>query len=83
MVNTGITRRLDDLGRIVIPKEWRTQLNFGNRGRLEISLENNFIKISKFEDKDIFTGKTTDLVEYKGKMISKSTIKELSRLILN
>ena len=49
MEKTGITRRIDDLGRIVIPKEIRKNLRIKNSDELEISIQNDRIILSKFD----------------------------------
>ncbi len=49
MENTGITRRIDDLGRIVIPKEIRKNLRIKDNDELEISILNDKILLSKFD----------------------------------
>lgn len=43
MKTSGIIRRIDDLGRVVIPVEMRRVLDMGEREALSISLENNAI----------------------------------------
>lgn len=80
MKNTGIVRRLDELGRITIPIELRRSLGIGDREALEIYTEDNKIVLAKYEPTDIFTGSDKDLIEYKGKLVSKESIKELSKL---
>ena len=45
-------RRLDGLGRIVIPKEYRRTLKINNDSKLKISIENDYIKIEKYSDID-------------------------------
>lgn len=45
-------RRLDGLGRIVIPKEYRKKLKINNDSKLKISIEDNYIKIEKYSDID-------------------------------
>ena len=55
MKSTGITRRIDDLGRIVIPKEIRKNLKIKENETLEIFIENESIilrKYSSFNDMD-------------------------------
>ena len=47
MKSTGIIRRIDSLGRIVIPKEIRKSLKIFENDMLEISLDNNVIKLQK------------------------------------
>ncbi|SHI03952.1 looped-hinge helix DNA binding domain-containing protein, AbrB family [Clostridium grantii DSM 8605] len=53
MKATGIVRRLDDLGRIVIPKELRKKLNFVERQtQVDISKEGEYIILSSKEKGD-------------------------------
>lgn len=80
MKNTGIVRRLDELGRITIPIELRRSLGIGDRDALEIFTEDNRIVLERYEPTDIFTGSEEDLIEYHGKLVSKKSIKELSKL---
>lgn len=47
MVFTGVTRRIDDLGRIVIPKEIRNSLSIRSGDNLKIYIENDKLVISK------------------------------------
>ena len=48
MKSTGITRRIDDLGRIVIPKEIRKNLKIRDNETLEIFIEDDNIILKKF-----------------------------------
>ncbi len=43
-------RKLDGLGRIVIPKEYRKKLKIGNDSKLRIALDDGYIRIEKFSD---------------------------------
>ena len=81
MTDTGIARQLDAVGRITLPKELRKSLNFSDREVLEIYTEDDKSILQKCQDPaDIFTGATEDLIEYQGKLVSKKTIRELSKL---
>lgn len=53
MAKTGITRRIDELGRLVIPKEIRNNLKIKNNDQVEISVIDNKIVLSKFNILDI------------------------------
>ena len=81
MKNTGVIRRLDELGRITLPMELRKSMNLKERDALQISVDKGRIVLEKYTPCDIFTGVTEDLVEFHGKKISKSTIRELAKLI--
>ena len=81
MTDTGIARQLDAVGRITLPKELRKSMNFADREVLKIYTEDDKIILKKCTDPaDIFTGSTEDLIEYKGKLVSRESIIELSKL---
>lgn len=80
MKSTGIVRKLDELGRITLPIELRRNLNVEMKDPLEIFVDDDKIILTKYAPSDIFTGEMEDLVEYKGKKVSRSTIKELARI---
>ena len=52
MKGTGIVRRLDDLGRIVIPKEIRNSLKFMEGEALELFVKNNSLILKKYDNSD-------------------------------
>ena len=78
--NTGIVRRLDELGRITLPIELRRNLDICEKDPVEIYVSEDMIILKKFAPADTFTGKTDNLVEYHGKMVSKESIAELAKL---
>lgn len=80
MKSTGIVRRVDELGRIVLPIELRRSLNINERDPLEIFVDDEKIILKKYEPADIFTGSMDDLIEYKGKKVSKESIIEMARI---
>ena len=80
MQSTGIVRRLDSLGRITLPMELRKSFDIGDREPLEIFTEDDKIIIKKDNPSDIFTGQFEDLIEYKGKKVSRDSIRELARI---
>lgn len=80
MRSTGVVRKLDELGRITLPIELRRNLDVEDRGALEIFVDDDTVILRKYNPADIFTGEMNDLIEYKGKKVSKDSIKELARL---
>ena len=78
---TGIVRKVDELGRIVLPIELRKILHIDVKDPMEIFVDDDSIILKKYEPADVFTGDMEDLVEYKGKKISKKTIRELQLLL--
>ena len=69
MKSTGIIRRLDELGRIVIPKEMRDKLDITVGTPLEIHIEGDDIVIRKDVETCIFCGSIEDITEFKGKQV--------------
>ena len=80
MKSTGIVKRLDELGRITLPIELRRSMNISEHDPFEIFTEDNTIILKKYEDTDVFTGETGDLIEYHGKKVSRTSILEMARL---
>lgn len=80
MKSTGVVRKVDELGRVVLPIELRRNLDIHEKDALEIFVDNDKIILKKYEPADIFTGSMDDLIDYKGKKISRDSILELVRL---
>ncbi|MCL2703094.1 MAG: AbrB/MazE/SpoVT family DNA-binding domain-containing protein [Defluviitaleaceae bacterium] len=80
MKSTGIVRKVDELGRIVLPIELRKTLSINERDPLEIFTNNDTIVLKKYIPTDVFTGDMEDLVEYRGLKVSLNSIKELARI---
>lgn len=80
MKSTGIVRKVDELGRVVLPIELRRNFNIQEKDSLEIFVDDEKIILKKYEPADIFNGSMDDLIDYKGKKIAKATIVELARL---
>lgn len=75
--NTGIVRRVDDLGRIVIPKKTRTTLGIETKDPLEIFVSNDAIMLRKYAPSCVFCGENDGLIEYKGKKICRKCREEI------
>lgn len=67
--STGITRKLDPLGRVVLPKELRRTLYLNENDPMEIFTEGNQIILQKYEPGCIFCDNASGLEEFKGKYI--------------
>ena len=80
MKSTGIIRKVDDLGRIVLPIELRRTLDIAERDELEIYMENDRIILQKYEPACIFCGSSRDLVEHRGKNVCHECVKKMAEL---
>lgn len=74
MKTTGITRPIDSLGRIVVPKELRDCLNINIGDRLEVLLNGSDIVLRKYSNGCQCCGEAENLIEYKGLRICKDCI---------
>ena len=80
MKATGIVRKLDQLGRIVIPKELRTTLDLNETDPIEIFVEGNDIILRKYQPACIFCNDATDIFQYGGKNICKECLAKIKNL---
>jgi transcriptional pleiotropic regulator of transition state genes len=78
MKSTGIVRNIDELGRIVVPKEIRKKLGIANTDPVEIYVDGDKIILTKYIPVCHFCSGSENIVEYKGKQICKSCIAELA-----
>lgn len=78
MKATGIVRKVDELGRIVIPIELRRTMGIDIKDPLEIFVDGEKIILRKYEPTCIFSGSAENLINFKGKMISKDILEELN-----
>jgi len=77
MKSTGIVRKIDDLGRIVIPKEIRRTFKINERDSIEILTDNDTIILKKFKDSCTFCGVRDDLKLFKTKSVCPKCLKDL------
>ena len=80
MKSTGSVRKVDELGRIVLPIELRRTLEIAERDSLEIYVEGSTIILKKYEPACIFCGDAKDVVNYKGRNICKKCLDEMKKL---
>ncbi len=69
MKSTGIVRKIDELGRIVIPMELRRTLDISRSDPIEFCTENDEIILRKFQDRCVICGNSKNVTEFKGKML--------------
>ncbi len=78
MRNNGIVRRVDELGRIVLPIEIRRIMGIAERDALVISMNENEIVMRKHEPICLFCGNNQGLREFRGKTVCKDCIREMN-----
>lgn len=77
MKSTGIFRKLDEFGRIVLPIEIRRTLDIAEKDPLEIFVDGSSIILKKYEPACIFCGNSRNVVNFKGRNVCPTCIKEL------
>jgi transcriptional pleiotropic regulator of transition state genes len=80
MKSTGIVRKVDELGRIVLPIELRRTLDIAERDELEIYLDDDKVVLKKYEPSCIFCGSSCGLVSYHGRNVCMECIENMSNI---
>ena len=80
MKATGIVRRVDELGRVVIPIELRNKFGIAEKDPIEIYVDGSNIILKKYEPNCIFCGNSKKLSEYKGKLVCDKCLEKLSEI---
>ena len=80
MKSTGIVRKVDELGRVVIPIEIRNKFDIAEKDPIEIYVDGSCIILKKYEPNCIFCGNTKNLISYKDKLVCSKCAEKLSSL---
>ena len=78
--STGIVRKVDELGRIVLPIEMRRTLDIAEKDALEIYVEGSSVILKKYRPSCIFCDGSKDITIFKGKNVCPKCLKELKSL---
>ena len=78
MKSTGIVRKVDELGRIVLPIELRRTLDIEEKDSLEIYMDGPSIVLKKFQPACIFRDNEKDIIEFHGKNVCPRCFQEMS-----
>ncbi|HBI03147.1 MAG TPA: AbrB family transcriptional regulator [Paenibacillaceae bacterium] len=79
MKSTGIVRKVDELGRVVIPIELRRTLGISEKDSLEIYVDGERIMLKKYEPACIFCNNVENTVVYNNKIICRECIDEMPK----
>lgn len=80
MKSTGIVRRVDELGRVVIPIEIRNKFDIKEKDPIEIYVDGSSIVLKKYEPNCVFCGNSKNLIEYNDKLICSKCAKKIADL---
>jgi transcriptional pleiotropic regulator of transition state genes len=78
--STGIIRKVDELGRVVIPMELRNKLNIVEKDPIEILVDGSSIILRKYVPNCIFCGSSKNLIEYNNKLICNKCTEKINEL---
>lgn len=77
--STGIVRKVDELGRVVIPIELRRTLGISEKDALEIYVDGERIILKKYEPACIFCGNAEKVTHFRGKIICSDCLNDMPR----
>ncbi len=77
MKSTGIVRKVDELGRVVIPIELRRTLGINVKDALEIYVDGEKIVLKKYEPACIFCGNADDIKQFSGRIVCEECISKM------
>ena len=80
MKSTGILRSVDELGRIVLPKSMRQNLEISERDQLEIYTEGDRIILRTYQPSCVFCETSENIVFFNGKRVCSACLEELKRM---
>ena len=74
----GIVRRLDEVGRIVLPIELRKKLDLNPHDPVEIFVDDEKVILKKYVPTCIFCGNPDDVILYHNKLVCKNCIEAMN-----
>ncbi len=80
--STGIVRKVDELGRVVIPIELRRTLQIEQKDALEIYVDGERIVLKKYEPACVFCGDTANVLHFRGKNVCRNCLQEMQSLTM-
>ena len=79
MKSTGIVRRVDELGRVVIPIELRNKFGITEKDPMEIYVDGSSIILKKYEPNCIFCGSSKKLIDDQGRLICEKCAEKIGK----
>ena len=77
MKSTGVVRKVDELGRIVLPIELRKMMDINVKDAVEIFTDGDSIVLKKYQPACVFCGDAGDVVYFNGKRICRKCLESL------
>ena len=80
MKSTGIVRKVDELGRIVLPMELRQVFDIKTKDSLEIFVDSDSIILKKYQPSCVFCSSRENTVNFEGKLVCESCLEKLKNI---
>lgn len=77
MRETGIVRKTDNLGRVVLPSELRRYMDFEKGDSVSITIQNKYIVLKKFKQSCAICNGNDNVIEFKGKGICQKCLNKI------
>ena len=81
MKSTGIVRKVDELGRIVLPISIRQTMRINEKDSLEIFTDDNRIILQKYQPSCIFCNNADDIVYFNGMRICENCVAKIKETL--
>ena len=81
MKSTGVVRKIDNTGRLVLPRELRSLLDIQERDNIEIFIDGDKIVLQKYQPACMFCNQMDDVVYFNGKRVCASCIEKIKQLL--
>jgi transcriptional pleiotropic regulator of transition state genes len=81
MKSTGVVRKVDELGRIVLPIELRKMMDINVKDAVEIFTDGDSIVLKKYQPACVFCGDAGDVVYFNGKRVCRNCIESLKNTL--
>ncbi|HIY07932.1 MAG TPA: AbrB/MazE/SpoVT family DNA-binding domain-containing protein [Firmicutes bacterium] len=83
MKSTGIVRKVDELGRIVLPIELRRTLDINKKDSIEIFVEGNQVILKKYQPACVFCGNASDIFTFGDKNVCRKCLNKMNTMYAN
>lgn len=80
MKSTGVVRKIDELGRVVLPKELRRSLDLNEKDPMEIYVDGEMIIFKKYQPDCIFCGSGDEIKTYRSKNVCSKCLREMQKV---
>lgn len=77
MKSTGFVKKIDELGRILIPKELRASMELDSKDALEMFVDGDRIVLQKYQPACIFCNNADNIIFFEGRRICTSCLSKL------